>query len=124
MARQDDYIRITLRIPAALHVRLLETCERTNRSMNAEIITRLERSLDDQDALVAIEQEDDDEGLEELIDKVIGSIANLAIKRAFKGGASGESIEDVYQDIKANFNMRFNFDDRSLEFGLKPKKSR
>lgn len=45
MANQDDYIRITLRIPKDLHGRLSELAEETSKSMNAEIIGRLEASV-------------------------------------------------------------------------------
>lgn len=119
MGKQDDYTRITLRLPAEIHTRLNTSCERTKRSMNAEIITRLERSLSDQEELEATEKTDDGEGLEELMDKIIGTIANVAIKRAFLGGTKGESIEDVYKDLKENISMRFDFDDRALEVRLK-----
>jgi hypothetical protein len=48
MAEEDDFVRITLRLPAALHASLNEAAAK-KRSMNAEIIARLERSLREQD---------------------------------------------------------------------------
>lgn len=44
MAAGDDFVRITLRIPAGLHAALNESAAK-KRSMNAEIIDRLERSF-------------------------------------------------------------------------------
>ncbi|MBY0299838.1 MAG: hypothetical protein K2X71_28010 [Methylobacterium sp.] len=45
MAKQDDYVRITLRIPAELHHRLVEAVADRPHSMNAEIIQCIERGL-------------------------------------------------------------------------------
>lgn len=41
----DGYTRITLRIPDALHAQLASEAARTSKSMNAEIISRLEASF-------------------------------------------------------------------------------
>lgn len=51
MATQDDYTRITLRIPKDLHARLAQAAEETSKSMNAEIIARLEETFDIEEAL-------------------------------------------------------------------------
>lgn len=45
MDTEDRYTRITLRIPRDLHKDLAEHAERTSKSMNAEIIARLEESF-------------------------------------------------------------------------------
>lgn len=45
MADDDDFVRITLRIPKPLHEQLNEAAAR-KRSMNAEIIARLETSFE------------------------------------------------------------------------------
>lgn len=42
---QTDLIKSQLRIPAALHQRLVEATDKTGRSMNAEILHRLEGSF-------------------------------------------------------------------------------
>lgn len=44
MEKDDRYTRITLRIPKRLHERLAESAEMTSKSMNAEIVARLEAS--------------------------------------------------------------------------------
>lgn len=41
----DDYARITLRIPKDLHKNLADSAKQTSKSMNAEIIARLEKSF-------------------------------------------------------------------------------
>jgi hypothetical protein len=41
----DGYTRITLRIPDALHAKLTAEAARTSKSMNAEIVGRLEDSF-------------------------------------------------------------------------------
>lgn len=43
----DRFTRITLRIPKDLHEQLTAQAEKKSRSMNAEIITRLEKSISD-----------------------------------------------------------------------------
>lgn len=45
MATQDNYIKTAFRIPRALHSKILASAEEKGRSMNAEIIDRLERSF-------------------------------------------------------------------------------
>ncbi|NIJ79595.1 Arc family DNA-binding protein [Xanthomonas cannabis] len=42
---EDGYTRITLRIPDGLHAKLTEEASRTSKSMNAEIVQRLEESF-------------------------------------------------------------------------------
>lgn len=44
MAKQDDWIRITLRLPGDLHLKLVEAA--ANSSMNAEIVSRLEATFE------------------------------------------------------------------------------
>jgi hypothetical protein len=41
MATQDEWTRVTIRIPPTLHERLQDAAATDNRSMNAEIIARL-----------------------------------------------------------------------------------
>jgi hypothetical protein len=43
MAKQDDYVRITIRIPAELHADLVKSAG--PRSLNAEIVERLSESV-------------------------------------------------------------------------------
>lgn len=45
MAIQDDYIKTALRLPKHLHLKLQESADATSKSMNAEIIARLEESF-------------------------------------------------------------------------------
>ena len=52
MATQDDYIRVTLRIPKDLHSQLADAAEETSKSMNAEIIARLNGSFGSQDSAI------------------------------------------------------------------------
>lgn len=52
--RPHDTIRSQLRIPAELHERLRAACNATGRSMNAEIVQRLEESFEQRDAPATI----------------------------------------------------------------------
>lgn len=47
MATQDDYIRTALRVPPKLHAKIHESAKESNRTFNAEIVARLERSFAD-----------------------------------------------------------------------------
>ena len=42
-----DYQRITLRIPTDLHKKIMELAEKSSKSMNAEVIARLQNSIED-----------------------------------------------------------------------------
>lgn len=59
MEDDDKYVRITFRMPKELHARLGAEAERTSKSMNAEIVARLQASFDDSGAELArlIEEE-------------------------------------------------------------------
>lgn len=46
---EDDYTRITLRIPKELHAKLSADAKSSSKSMNAEIIARLNTSFQDDD---------------------------------------------------------------------------
>jgi hypothetical protein len=43
--KQDDYLKTALRLPRDLHARIHEAAEKAGRSMNAEIVARLEASF-------------------------------------------------------------------------------
>lgn len=45
MAKQDDYIRITTRIPPELHSALVELAKKTERSLNGELVARLQIAI-------------------------------------------------------------------------------
>jgi|JI6StandDraft_1071083.scaffolds.fasta_scaffold410456_2 hypothetical protein len=45
MATQDDFIRTALRVPPTLHKRLHEAATSNNRTFNAEIVDRLQKSF-------------------------------------------------------------------------------
>lgn len=42
---EDNLTRITFRMPRELHAKVAEAAQASNRSMNAEIVARLEQSL-------------------------------------------------------------------------------
>ena len=47
MASQDNFVRTALRVPQELHKKLHEAAVASNRTFNAEIVDRLERSFSD-----------------------------------------------------------------------------
>jgi hypothetical protein len=54
MATQDDYVKTALRLPRSVHAKLQEAADASAKSMNSEIIARLEASFTggDQSALI------------------------------------------------------------------------
>jgi hypothetical protein len=50
----SDEVRLTLRLPAGVRDRLLEKGKENGRSLNAEIVTRLERTITEEDTYVNI----------------------------------------------------------------------
>jgi predicted DNA-binding protein len=53
LTNQDDFIKTALRLPRELHARVQEAATAAGRSMNAEIVARLEASFDVSEDLVA-----------------------------------------------------------------------
>ncbi len=45
MARQDDYVRVTLRLPPELHEKLFWAADASELSLNSEVINRLSATL-------------------------------------------------------------------------------
>jgi hypothetical protein len=46
MKSQDDYLKTALRLPRDLHKQIHQAAEQEGRSMNAEIVARLQASFD------------------------------------------------------------------------------
>jgi hypothetical protein len=103
MAKQDDYTRITLRIPAALHAKLTDICDKTNRSMNAEIIDRLNDSLSDPIPRKS-KQEVADAGIR-IGTAIMGAVMQIAVNRAFSAAQQGEPQESVLRDIERRLRV-------------------
>lgn len=55
---QDDFQRVTIRIPPELHVKIRRAANQCERSVNAEIITRLEASIQNDETQLALKQGD------------------------------------------------------------------
>jgi hypothetical protein len=82
MARDDPHFR--LRIPEALKDQVEASAKANNRSMNAEIISRLERSFDLDDGLTALtdrveELESMVEGQNKQIDQLMAWVDDLRL---------------------------------------------
>lgn len=52
MAKQDDYIKTALRLPRELHADLCQSAQQMGRSLNADIISRLTKSKNQEGHLV------------------------------------------------------------------------
>lgn len=50
MAKQDEYLRITARLPPEVHGALVELAKRTERSLNGELVARLQSAIKMADA--------------------------------------------------------------------------
>lgn len=87
---EDRYTRITLRIPKELHAKLQEASDATSKSMNAEIVARLDASFGF-DAKGA-----ESDGLKESTDRVAQSIL--------------DRIEEVIRSRRVHFLDEFGVD--------------
>ena len=103
MAKQDEYARITLRIPASLHAQINEACEKTNRSMNSEIIERLKQSFDD--FMPGMSRGELATSGAKAMTTFMGAIVELAIRRALEAAKTGETSEEVLRDILEHLNV-------------------
>ncbi len=57
MADDDNEVRITLRLPAALRDRIAKEASQSGRSMNGEMVFRLEKTLTDEDKVSELEDQ-------------------------------------------------------------------
>ncbi len=48
----DGEVRLTLRLPTELHVKLKERCEKTRRKLNSEIVILIERFVDSEEVSI------------------------------------------------------------------------
>lgn len=72
MATQDDYIRTALRVPPGLHAQIHEAAKGNNRTFNAEIVARLQRTFENNSTsgnLITMTMDD------------LDALVNAAIKR-------------------------------------------
>lgn len=118
MAKQDDYARITLRMPAALHARINDAREKANRSMNAEIIERLERSFDD-GFMPGMSRGELAMASARAVSTMMGAMLELAVRRSFDAARAGESPQDVYRDIYERLEVE-ETGNQEFTFSLKP----
>lgn len=72
MNDEDRYTRITLRIPRELHRSLSEVADRTSKSLNAEIVGRLQQSFETDGAVeqIAFEYGFETTGLKQEIERL------------------------------------------------------
>lgn len=70
----DGYTRITLRIPDELHAKLTAEASRTSKSMNAEIVARLEATFDGTMLTIPQAQELAGKVAQQVTDEVIARI--------------------------------------------------
>lgn len=72
MSASDEEVRLTLRLPASLRDRIAKEAEKSGRSMNGEMVYRLEKTIVDDDTIARHESE-----IIELYQKVDQLEANL-----------------------------------------------
>lgn len=75
----DGYTRITLRIPDGLHAKLSAEASRTSKSMNSEIIGRLEGSFDHAPTIIKVASLED-RALDELTQKIVEGLKRASRK--------------------------------------------
>jgi hypothetical protein len=99
MENEDRYTRITLRIPKALHEHLAESAEQSSKSMNAEIIARLEESYFDHKSPV---QKYTEQAVMQMFEKAAQSVTDMIAEKL----ESAEVIEPVAPGDKRRLIIR------------------
>lgn len=90
MAEEDDFVRITLRLPRELHESLVESAAK-KRSMNAEIIDRLEYSFENVRA---------DEVPKGLLERLAGAVRLIVDSNEARYNKFIESIENRSEKLE------------------------
>lgn len=109
MEIDDRYTRITLRIPKDLHARLAASAEETSKSMNAEIVARLQESFAPKQA-----EAQETKALQLLRHLHEESQARLAELRSIRNPTDMDRIELEHEERAAK-NLRHTIV-RSLQF--------
>lgn len=90
--RIDNYTRITLRIPEELHSKLVAEAARTSKSMNAEIVNRLEASF-----------ASPPQGANILAEMLLYRLAIAEFKRSLERAKTQDPVDaDEVANLKAN----------------------
>lgn len=105
MATQDDYIRTALRVPPELHAKLHESAKENNRTFNAEIVARLEKTFGGNQWLQEIGL---NEHLEEAAQNSGRSIEGEVYARLLDSLGSRSEVERLKRDLdyQANENRK------------------
>ncbi len=98
MAKQDDWARITLRIPTELHQRL--TSAAGVKSLNAEIVSRLEESLDRDEMAAGLDALSPPDSIPETdFDRDVAAAIGKAVRSVMRShGMNPVSSEDLAKD--------------------------
>jgi hypothetical protein len=115
MDTEDRYTRITLRIPKALHEHLAESAEQSSKSMNAEIIARLEESYFNHQS--PAERYTQEQFLKMLVETQAGLVEKVRLAVIERDAKKGYSGSDAAIDFS---NMTELFDEDEID-AMKPR---
>ncbi|MEJ1409104.1 MAG: Arc family DNA-binding protein [Candidatus Sedimenticola sp. (ex Thyasira tokunagai)] len=92
MGAQDDFIRTQIRFPPEVHEALVKAAEVYGRSLNAEIIHRLEQSLAVDEQAKAYMEGDPLKGIVKTCDLMAGNVTSI-VALAMKAGIESGKIK-------------------------------
>jgi len=95
---QDDYIRTALRLPRDLHAQVQASAETKGRSMNAEIISRLQDSFSKDDSRLVIALEEQIGTYKYWLEKARG-IISMALLRGRQGKIPDADFKWMSEDL-------------------------
>ncbi|PDT46969.1 Arc family DNA-binding protein [Sinorhizobium fredii] len=114
MAKQDNFVRYTIRVPAEIYDRVLAAAESSGRSVNAEIVQRLEASLT-QRLIIPIDVSAGKEWKllfkESVKESVTEYLRDSSSAQSIEGGPLGALVMNVFSDEPATDDTSNNGED-------------
>ncbi|WP_037470587.1 Arc family DNA-binding protein [Sinorhizobium fredii] len=114
MAKQDNFVRYTIRVPAEIYDRVLAAAESSGRSVNAEIVQRLEASLT-QRLIIPIDVSAGKEWKllfkESVKESVTEYLRDSNSAQSIEGGPLGALVMNVFSDEPATDDTSNNGED-------------
>jgi hypothetical protein len=85
----DSY---TLRLPAELKAKVAESAKSQNRSLNADIVARLEKSFNEDSNKIMLLEEESIEAMQNMVGKIISN----AVSSLLKQGVDTTTIQNAF----------------------------
>lgn len=92
MSENPKHVTVRLRVPPELRDKIAESASSHNRSMNADMVARLEKSFDDDGKQIMLLEKESMQVMEDVVSKLISN----AVKTLISQGVSETVIKDAF----------------------------